>query len=176
MLTDEKINEIFDLDPNIKQGDWKGYKRAALVMAPRAIEQAVREEMAKQEPVAFLLNGSRFKLSFQSICCEACGAEHDRVSCEPLGMYANELQGAWVALVPAENDRHIRMVAPVVPDLIVLDPATGGVRPFVPPDMVMVPREPSEAMIEAARRAAGPSTATYTYKAMIAAAEKRNAG
>jgi hypothetical protein len=116
MLTDEKINEIFDLDPNIKQGDWKGYKRAALVMAPRAIKQAVREEMAKQEPVAFLLNGSRFKLSFQSICCEACGAEHDRVSCEPLGMYANELQGAWVALVPAENDRHIRMVAPVVPD------------------------------------------------------------
>lgn len=62
-------------------------------------------EHTKYKP--FLLNGLRLKLSFHEVVCEECGAENDRVTCEPLGMYAQELNGAWVALVPAENDRHL---------------------------------------------------------------------
>lgn len=62
-------------------------------------------EQAKDS--VFLLGGARFKLSFQDIYCEECGAEHDKVTVEPLGMYASDLQGKWVALVPAENDAHL---------------------------------------------------------------------
>lgn len=72
---------------------------------------------AQAVPVEFLLDGARFKLSFQPIHCEECGAEHDKVAVEPLGMYANELDGKWIALVPAENDRHLKMKsAQAVPD------------------------------------------------------------
>lgn len=61
------------------------------------------------EPV-FLLDGARFKLSFNEVCCEECGTENDRVTVEPLGMYANDLQGRWVALVPAEDDKHLDLL------------------------------------------------------------------
>lgn len=61
-------------------------------------------------PVDFLLNGERFKLSFQHNECEACGAVSSRQLVVPLDQYAQELHGRWVALVPAENDMHLRMV------------------------------------------------------------------
>lgn len=117
MLTDEKIESLWR---SIHHGK---HMATGFNTFARAIEDAVREEMAKQEPVAWM---------------------------SQTGTLARQ-KSAW-------HNRPL-YAAPVVPD-----------------DMVMVPREPSEAMIKAARHAAGPSTATYTYKAMIAAAEKQNAG
>lgn len=77
------------------------------------IMRGEREKAAKTEhtpePV-FLLDGARFKLSFNEVCCEECGTESDRVTVEPLGMYANDLQGRWVALVPAEDDKHLDLL------------------------------------------------------------------
>lgn len=57
LLSEEKINEIFDLDPNMGSGDWKGYTRTALVMATRAIIAAVLSEQQKQEPTAWIARG-----------------------------------------------------------------------------------------------------------------------
>lgn len=68
----------------------------------------MNEKKHPPEPM-FLLDGARFKLSFHDIHCDECGAENNRVTIDPLGMYANELQGKWVALVPAENDRHLEL-------------------------------------------------------------------
>lgn len=67
------------------------------------------QQQHTQEPL-FLLDGARFKLSFHDVYCEECGAESDKVTCEPLGMYANDLNGQWVALVPAANDQHLELV------------------------------------------------------------------
>jgi len=44
----------------------------------------------------FLLGGARFKLNFTS-----------RGNTSLFANYAEQLQGRWVALVPAENDRHL---------------------------------------------------------------------
>lgn len=63
------------------------------------------------KPVEYLLNGDRFKLSFNELCCDECGHSVGR-ECVPLDQYASELQGRWVALVPAENDQHRLMQAP----------------------------------------------------------------
>ena len=63
------------------------------------------------QPVEFLLGGARLKLSFQQEECESCGASSAHFRTVPMDQYAEELQGCWVALVPAENDRHLRMVA-----------------------------------------------------------------
>lgn len=67
------------------------------------------QQQNTQEPL-FLLDGARFKMSFHDVYCEECGAESDKVTCEPLGMYANNLNGQWVALVPAANDQHLELV------------------------------------------------------------------
>ena len=48
----------------------------------------------------FLCNATRFKLSFGT---------SGNVSC--LQPYAKELEGRWVALVPADDDKHIVMAA-----------------------------------------------------------------
>lgn len=74
-----------------------------------ALSTAPRKEF---EPVEFLLGGTRLKLSFQQEECESCGASSAHFRTVPLDQYAQELQGLWVALVPAENDRHLRMQIP----------------------------------------------------------------
>lgn len=74
------------------------------------LENAAEREAAQQ--VEFLLGGTRLKLSFQQEECESCGASSAHFRTVPMDQYAEELQGRWVALVPAENDRHLRMVAP----------------------------------------------------------------
>lgn len=58
----------------------------------------------------FLLGGMRFKLSFHDVYCDECGAENDEVTVAPLGMYANDLDGEWIALVPAANDAHLELL------------------------------------------------------------------
>lgn len=56
----------------------------------------------------FLLEGMRFKLSFQETECDKCGTMQDRLVCVPLDQYADELDGKWVSLVGAENDKHLK--------------------------------------------------------------------
>jgi hypothetical protein len=56
--------------------------------------------VAAQEPVTFLCNATRFKLNFNG-----------QKNCTSLSYFADELQGRWVALVPAENDVHMKMSA-----------------------------------------------------------------
>jgi len=80
----------------------------------RAIEAAVNarwEAMLKQEPVKFLANGTRFKLSYMDDYedGEPTGATY--VSC--FEGWEKELDGRWVALVAAEDDCHLKMAAPV---------------------------------------------------------------
>jgi hypothetical protein len=52
------------------------------------------------EPIQFLCNATRFRLNFNG-----------QKNCTSLVNFADSLQGQWVALVPAENDRHMKMVA-----------------------------------------------------------------
>lgn len=59
----------------------------------------LREQLNQQRP-AFLLNGTRFKLNFSP-----------RGNVDVFHNYAAELQGRWVALVPAEDDMHLSTVA-----------------------------------------------------------------
>lgn len=73
------------------------------------LESAAKREAAQS--VEFLLGGTRLKLSFQQEECESCGASSAHFRTVPMDQYAEELQGRWVALVPAENDRHLRMLA-----------------------------------------------------------------
>ena len=61
-----------------------------------------------KEPL-FLLNGARLKLSFQQEECESCGASSAHFRTVPMDQYAEELQGRWVALIAAENDRHLEL-------------------------------------------------------------------
>lgn len=59
----------------------------------------------------FLLGGMRFKLDFSPEACDECGASDGyNTAVRPLDQYADELQGKWIALVPAENDRHLELV------------------------------------------------------------------
>ena len=81
--------------------------------AGRAVEQALdkkaenaRElgldyEPAQQEPVAFLANGTRFKISYDSR--QSGGQIH--------GIPA-ELGGQWVAFVAADDDCHLKLTSP----------------------------------------------------------------
>lgn len=65
--------------------------------------------MSQSKNPLFLLDGARFKLSFNELECDECGHPIGR-KCVPLDQYASELQGQWVALVPAENDRHLELM------------------------------------------------------------------
>ena len=57
-------------------------------------------ELESQEPVAFLANAMRFKLSFDS---------EGKVNCF---WNQKELDGRWVALVAAEDDCHLKLTHP----------------------------------------------------------------
>lgn len=83
-----------------------------LIVLKRAVETLAEVGAGEAaQPVEFLLNGARLKLSFQQEECESCGASSSHFRTVPMDQYAQELQGQWVALVPAENDRHLRMLA-----------------------------------------------------------------
>lgn len=83
-----------------------------LLVLKRAVEMLAEVGAGETaQPVEFLLGGARLKLSFQQEECESCGASSAHFRTVPMDQYAEELQGQWVALVPAENDRHLRIVA-----------------------------------------------------------------
>lgn len=71
-------------------GEWRGTCPCAAAPAPQPA----------QEPVKFLVNGTRFKLSFDT---------RGRVS--SLWNFMDELDGRWVALVAAEDDCHLQSTA-----------------------------------------------------------------
>ena len=70
--------------------------------------ERLRAELAKpaREPAQFLMDGGRFKLNFNG-----------KGNCTTFQNLAHDLQGRWVALVAAENDRHLAkaQTAPAVP-------------------------------------------------------------
>ena len=70
------------------------------------------EDVRGMVPVEYLLNGSRFKLSFQEVECSNCGHSTSEFVCRPLDQYVSELSGEWVALVNAENDKHLKSDCP----------------------------------------------------------------
>lgn len=126
MLTDEKISELWmSLEP--------GAAGNANVFA-RAIEAAVREEMAKQRPATWFIDVTTDGKSE--------------------GRYEVAAKEYW-----GEDFTIPLYAAPVVPD-----------------GMVMVPREPSDRMIHAAKRNGAEGSdeeIASDYRAMIAAAEKQ---
>lgn len=69
------------------------------------------------EPVKFLANGTRFKMSFFD---DGDSSDDTFVKC--FNNFRGELDGRWVALVPAEDDCHRKLIAattapaPAVPD------------------------------------------------------------
>lgn len=64
------------------------------------------EQPAQQEPVAFLANGTRFKMSF----FENEDGPGTHVTC--FEAFEKELDGRWVALVAAEDDCHRNLARP----------------------------------------------------------------
>ena len=77
-------------------------EREAYVSAMDRLQSA----LPAQEPVKFLANRTRFKLSFDT---------RGRVS--SLWNFMDELDGRWVALVAAENDCHLQSAQPVAQPL-----------------------------------------------------------
>lgn len=93
--------------------DGEGDEYGFVGMLHEAIDEIERMRTPVEvvaQPVEFLLGGARLKLSFQQEECESCGASSAHFRTVPLDQYAEELQGQWVALVPAENDRHLKMM------------------------------------------------------------------
>jgi hypothetical protein len=74
--------------------DWLDSKAAIT-----AIKQA--RSAPAQEPVAFLANGTRFKISYDS-----------RQSGGQIHNIPQELGGRWVAFVAAEDDCHLKLTTP----------------------------------------------------------------
>jgi hypothetical protein len=74
--------------------DWLDSKAAIT-----AIKQA--RSAPAQEPVAFLANGTRFKISYDS-----------RQSGGQIHGIPQELGGRWVAFVAAEDDCHLKLTTP----------------------------------------------------------------
>ena len=70
-----------------------------IVEAITAIKQALAAPV--QEPVAFLANGTRFKISYDS-----------RQSGGQIHGIPPELGGRWVAFVAAEDDCHLKLTTP----------------------------------------------------------------
>lgn len=61
------------------------------------------------EPVPFLLNGTRFKMSFQT----DLDADLDPITTLTcFNNFQNQLDGRWVALVAAEDDVHLKLSTP----------------------------------------------------------------
>lgn len=90
---------------NDTKAAWEAWQaRAALATQPPAVQG---------EPVAFLANGTRFKMAFHDNADDLgnlTGGTH--VTC--FSNFAKELDGRWVALVAAEDDQHLRLQQPAV--------------------------------------------------------------
>ena len=73
--------------------------------------RAALAEPEQAEPVKFLANATRFKMAFfQNEDGEGNQTAGTHVTC--FGAFEDELDGRWVALVPAEDDCHLKYTAP----------------------------------------------------------------
>lgn len=63
----------------------------------------------REKPIQFLANATRFKMSFFDRDEDGSGNTGTYVTC--FEGFSKELDGRWVALVPAENDSHLNMLA-----------------------------------------------------------------
>lgn len=82
---------------------WEGFAARRIVAA-----LATQPPAVQGEPVAFLANGTRFKMAFFDNADDLgnpTGGTH--VTC--FSNFAKELDGRWVALVAAEDDQHLRL-------------------------------------------------------------------
>jgi hypothetical protein len=70
-------------------------------MKPAPVQPAPVQPAPVQEPVAFLANGTRFKISYDS-----------RQSGGQIHGIPPELGGRWVAFVAAEDDCHLKLTTP----------------------------------------------------------------
>ena len=168
MLTDGKIARLMceNLAPDTRKAT-KGYDIEALC---RAIEAAVRAELAVQEPAAWQpietapRDGTSIIVYTGSTVGQARWWRETRYCegsvrpTEPAGFYWAE-DGHKSGLCRATHWRPIPTYAP----------------PVVQPDMVLVPGEPTDAMLVAAtevNKTLNAEQIVFLYRAMIAAAEK----
>jgi len=79
----------------------KEAQQALEKMAENARDLGLTYEPAQQEPVAFLANGTRFKISYDS-----------RQSGGQIHGIPPELGGRWVAFVAADDDCHLKFTSP----------------------------------------------------------------
>ena len=79
------------------QTDWE----AVAADQAQTIALLKAEQPAQQEPVAFLANGTRFKISYDS-----------RQSGGQIHGIPPELGGRWVAFVAADDDCHLKFTSP----------------------------------------------------------------
>lgn len=141
MLSEEKIKELAyqnaDVDVDRRGRETFSFDTHGLARIARAIEAAVREELAKQEPVTW---GVDWGIDGDKSCC---------------------------SIVKHHSFGKKEIVA------VEYSPT-----PVVPDGMVMVPREPSDQMIYAAKwngAEGSDEEIASDYRAMIAAAEKQDA-
>lgn len=105
----EKLSRM--LREHVQKGDPRDV--ANFCMFLWSLGQGIASEL-KPEPIEFLAEGTRFKMAFfdnEDDLGNPTGGTH--VTC--FSSYAKELDGRWVALVPAENDRHMKLAAPEAP-------------------------------------------------------------
>ena len=90
---------------HVFKGDPRDVANFAMFLHQRGESIALSEHPAQQqEPVTFLANGTRFKLSFFENEADGCGNASTYVTC--FEAFKKELDGRWVALVSAEDDCH----------------------------------------------------------------------
>ena len=90
-------------------GEWRGTCHCAAAPAPQPA-QGVPETNFGNMPVKFLVNGTRFKMSFfQNEDEEGNYTDGMHVMC--FEGYEKVLDGRWVALVAAEDDCHLQSAA-----------------------------------------------------------------
>ena len=104
ILTDEEINSCWHDTP------WTEDLKVRVFDFAERIEAKVLERLQGNLKSRYLLNGRRFKLSYQSIECDDCGSESPYMLVTPLDMFEKELDQQWVALVPAEDDCHLQLL------------------------------------------------------------------
>lgn len=101
----DDINELRELV------NYEGWITAIGNKSITALTAALAEPSA--EPVKYLCDGTRFKMSFFEDDEDECGNKKVYVTC--FCNFERELDGRWVALVAAENDCHLTANNPPVP-------------------------------------------------------------
>lgn len=107
-MSDNELRELQDIEDRHCSCPGIGMFAEQPICGIHATIDEVRALLArlnteKEAGVPYLCNGTRFKLSFFA---------HGGTRC--FDSYRDELQGKWVALVEADNDKHMKYAAPNV--------------------------------------------------------------